>query len=262
MTSDDALLALHGVTVRFGGLVALRDVSMSVAPGTIVGVIGPNGAGKTTLFNVVCGLVRPERGRLVWRGRDLRRHRPDRLAGLGIARTLQGLGLFRGLSVLENVMAGATRHARAGLAAGLLGAGRTAHDERDLADRAMAALAALDVAELAGRYPGSLPYGQQKRVALARALVAEPDLLLMDEPVSGLSTAEMDEFVGHIGGLRERMAVVLVEHHMDLVMRVCDRVVVFNFGEVISAGTPEQVQADPVVTEAYLGQPTEESTSA
>jgi branched-chain amino acid transport system ATP-binding protein len=260
--SDDALLGLHGVTVRFGGLVALREVSMTVRPGTIVGVIGPNGAGKTTLFNVVCGLVRPERGTLVWRGRQLRRHRPDHLAELGIARTLQGLGLFRGLSVLENVMTGATRHARAGLAAGLLGAGRTAHDERELRDRALSALAELGVDDVAGRLPGALPYGLQKRVALARALVAEPDLLLMDEPVSGLSTSEMDEFVGHIGGLRDRMAVVLVEHHMDLVMRVCDQVVVLNFGEVISAGSPEEVQADPVVAEAYLGQPTEEPSSA
>src|SRR5689334_7434992 len=128
MTNDDALLALDGVTVRFGGLVALHEVAMSVVPGTVVGVIGPNGAGKTTLFNVICGLVRPERGRLRWRGRDLRRHRPDHLAGLGIARTLQSLGLFTGLSVLENVMAGATRHARAGLASGLLGVGRSAAD--------------------------------------------------------------------------------------------------------------------------------------
>jgi branched-chain amino acid transport system ATP-binding protein len=256
MTNDDPLLALDGVTVRFGGLVALHEVAMSVVPGSVVGVIGPNGAGKTTLFNVICGLIRPERGRLRWRGTELRRHRPDHLAGLGIARTLQSLGLFAGLSVLENVMAGATRHARAGLAAGLLGAGRSAADERELRARARQALSELDVADLAGRYPGSLPYGVQKRVALARALVAEPALLLMDEPVSGLSAAEMNEFAGHIGRLRERTAVVLVEHHMDLVMRVCDEVVVLNFGEVISSGSPERVRADPVVAEAYLGQPT------
>src|SRR6266545_1969377 len=135
-TNDDALLALRGVTVRFGGLLALHDVSMTVSPGRVVGVIGPNGAGKTTLFNVISGLVRPERGQLLWQGNELRRHRPDQLSHLGIARTLQSLGLFAGLTVRENVLAGATRHARAGLAAGLLGAGRTVRDERELRDRA------------------------------------------------------------------------------------------------------------------------------
>jgi branched-chain amino acid transport system ATP-binding protein len=259
---DDALLALRGITVRFGGLLALHDVSMAVRPGRVVGVIGPNGAGKTTLFNVICGLVRPERGQLRWQGKELLRHRPDHLARLGIARTLQSLGLFAGLTVLENVMAGATRHARAGLAAGLLGAGRAARDERDLRTMARSALSELDIAGIADRYPGELPYGVQKRVALARALVAEPALLLMDEPVSGLSTAEMEEFAQHITRLRERAAVVLVEHHMDVVMRVCDEVVVLNFGEVISSGTPAEVRRDPVVTEAYLGQPTGEHSRA
>src|SRR2546430_5310922 len=219
MTNDDALLAMDRVTVRFGGLVALHEVTMRVAPGTVVGVIGPNGAGKTTLFNVICGLVRPERGELRLRGRPLHRHRPDHLARLGIARTLQSLGLFAGLSVLENVLAGATRHARAGLAAGLLGAGRAAADERELRARAVRALSELDIAGLAARLPGSLPYGVQKRVALARALVAEPDLLLMDEPVSGRSAASLQELVGHIGRLRPPAAVVLVESPRGLVIR-------------------------------------------
>jgi branched-chain amino acid transport system ATP-binding protein len=254
--AQDELLALRGVTVRFGGLLALHDVGMTVRAGRVVGVIGPNGAGKTTLFNVICGLVQPEHGQLLWQGKELRRHRPDQLAGLGIVRTLQSLGLFEGLTVLENVMAGATRHARAGLAAGLLGAGRAARDERHLRAKAVDTLSEMDIADLAGRYPGQLPYGVRKRVALARALVAEPALLLMDEPVSGLSTTEMDELAGHIASLRDWTAVVLVEHHMDVVMRVCDEVVVLNFGEVISAGSPDEVRGDPAVAEAYLGQST------
>jgi branched-chain amino acid transport system ATP-binding protein len=151
------------------------------------------------------------------------------------------------------VLAGATRHARAGLAAGLLGAGPAARDERELRDRAVRVLSELDIERLADRWPTTLPYGVQKRVALARALVAEPKLLLLDEPVSGLAAAEMDEFVEHLTRLRERTAVILVEHHMDVVMRVCDEVLVLNFGELISSGDPAAVRADPVVAEAYLG---------
>ena len=257
-----SLLAVDDITVRFGGLVALNGVELKIEPRTVVGVIGPNGAGKTTLFNVVCGFVRPQEGSLRWQGSELRKHRPDQLAKLGIARTLQGLGLFPGLTVLENVMAGANRHAQAGVLSALLGIGRSARDERELLERAREALKELGLSAYAGRKPGVLPYGVQKRVALARALVAEPELLLLDEPASGLSSGEMDELVDRIRGLRERMAVVLVEHHMDLVMRVCDRVVVLNFGEVIAAGSPAEIQMDPLVAEAYLGDPAEEGTGA
>jgi branched-chain amino acid transport system ATP-binding protein len=251
--SSDALLAVRGITVRFGGLVALRDVALSIRPRTVVGVIGPNGAGKTTLFNVVCGFVRPDSGTLHWRGQRLRRHQPHQLAALGISRTMQGLGLFAGLTVLENVMTGANRHAGSGTVAALLGTAGSARDERDLRHRALTALEELDVADVRDALPGSLPYGVQKRVALARALVAEPDLLLLDEPASGLSSAEMDELVGRLRRLRESTTVVLVEHHMDLVMRVCDEIVVLNFGEVVATGTPDEVRADPVVLDAYLG---------
>jgi branched-chain amino acid transport system ATP-binding protein len=256
------LFAVNDITVRFGGLVALNGVELSIQPQTVVGVIGPNGAGKTTLFNVVCGFVRPQQGRLYWRGTQLRRHRPDQLAGLGIARTLQGLGLFAGLSVLENVMIGAGRHARGGVLPALAGAGRAVREERDLEYRAWEVLDELGIAGCAHTHPSALPYGVRKRVALARALVSEPDLLLLDEPASGLSSAEMDELVDRVRALRERMAIVLVEHHMDLVMRVCDRVVVLNFGKVIASGDPAQIQADPLVAEAYLGDPAGEQQDA
>jgi branched-chain amino acid transport system ATP-binding protein len=246
-------LELTGITVAFGGVTALADVSLAVEPGQVHGLIGPNGAGKTTLFNVACGLVRPTAGRIVWRGNELRRLRPNQLTRLGIARTLQGVGLFPGLTVLENVMIGAHRHARAGFVSAVFALPTADRDERRLRERAMAALDELEADDVAGRYPGSLPYPVQKRVALARALVAEPELLLLDEPASGLSEEEMHDLGSLIKDLSDRMSVLLVEHHMDLVMRVCDHITVLDSGRMISAGSPAQVQADPAVTEAYLG---------
>jgi len=240
--------------VRFGGLLALDGVSLDVTPGEVVGVIGPNGAGKTTLFNVMCGFVAPTAGRISVGGRTIRRIRPHQLAGLGIARTLQGVGLFPGLTVLENVMAGATVSARSGLAAALLGAPRSSRDESRLAARAMSTLADLDVDSVAGRLPATLPYGIQKRVALARALVNEPGYLLLDEPASGLDEADMSDLAGLLARLKTRIGVLLVEHHMDLVMSVCDRLVVLDFGRQIAAGTPAEVKGDPAVAAAYLGE--------
>ncbi|MEU6038610.1 ABC transporter ATP-binding protein [Actinomadura sp. NPDC047616] len=248
------LLGLREVTVRFGGLVALDAVSLTVPSGRVTGVIGPNGAGKTTLFNVICGFVRPRRGELRWRGRTLSRHRPHDLARLGIARTLQGVGLFPGLTVLENVLVGADRHARSGFLGDLLALPRADRDERALRERAMARLDRLGVAGVAGRLPGELSYGVRKRVALARALAAEPDLLLLDEPAAGLSAGEIADLAELVRGLREELAVVLVEHHMDLVMDVCDRVLVLDFGRVIAHGTPAEVRDDPAVVAAYLGE--------
>jgi branched-chain amino acid transport system ATP-binding protein len=256
-----ALLEVQGVTVRFGGLTALSEVSAAIGSGEVVGVIGPNGAGKTTLFNVICGFTRPTEGRLSWRGNVLRRHQPRHLTSLGIARTLQGLGLFPHLSVLDNVMVGATRHSRAWVGSGLLALPRSDGDERQLRDRSLRQLDELGVADAAGRLPAQLPYGVQKRVALARALVAEPQLLLLDEPASGLSSEEMRDLASLIRGVRDRMSVLLVEHHMDLVMEVCDRIVVLDFGRCIATGTPDEVRDDPQVLEAYLGEQVDADTT-
>lgn len=254
MASTLSSFEMSGVSVTFGGLVALSDVSLTAEPGQVLGVIGPNGAGKTTLFNVACGFVRPDTGTLSWRGGELRRLRPHHLAGHGIARSLQELGLFSRMTVLDNVLVGADRHAKTGFWPSLLGLPRRARDEKALIERAMTRLEEFGIADVAGRYPASLPYPVRKRVALVRALVSEPDLLLLDEPAGGLSSAEITEIGELIRGLTGRMSVMLVEHHMDLVMTVCDHIVVLDFGKVIARGTPDEIRADPAVQAAYLGE--------
>jgi branched-chain amino acid transport system ATP-binding protein len=247
-------LSVSDVTVSFGGITALDGVSVEVSRGEVLGVIGPNGAGKTTLFNVICGFVKPDSGSLGWRGQALDRISPDRLAGLGIARTLQGVGLFPRMTALENVMVGAERFRRARLASALLALPRSDRDERALRDRAEAALDQVGCGGLGDRLPGTLPYAMQKRVALARALVSEPELLLLDEPAGGLDASELSDLASLIDSIRHSIAVMVVDHHMDLVTSICDRVVVLDFGRVIAEGVPPEVRQNPQVLDAYLGQ--------
>ncbi len=249
---EQPTLDVADLTVRFGGVLALDHVSLRAEANEIHGIIGPNGAGKTTLFNAVCGFVRPERGTIRYRGEALLGTAPHQLAKLGIARTLQGVGLWPGLTVLENVLVGS--RVRPNFVASLLAMPRADRLERRLRDEAIQVLEELGIASVAETRPGALPYGVQKRVIIARALMADPDLLLLDEPASGLSAGDIERLAELVGRLRQRMSVVVVEHHVDLVMAISQRITVLNFGAVIASGTPDEIRGNRQVSAAYLGE--------
>jgi branched-chain amino acid transport system ATP-binding protein len=246
------VLDVAGIDVRFEGVVALDGVSLTVRANEIVGIIGPNGAGKTTLFNAISRFATPVAGTITYQGSSLLGLPAWRLAHMGIARTLQGLGLWPTLTVLENVIAGAPTRTR--LAGDMLAFPSADSRIGTLRDEAMARLTELGVADRARAYPGVLPHGIQKRVIIARALMARPSLLLLDEPASGLSATDVNELIDLLRVLRERTAIALVEHHVDMVMAVSDTITVLNLGQVLASGPPAEIRANSDVATAYLGQ--------
>jgi len=246
-------LEFEHVSVSFGGLLALNDVSFRVGENEIVGLIGPNGAGKTTAFNVACGFQTPTSGSVSFPSLDRRTLRPAQLAKAGVARTLQGVGLFNNMSVLENVMAGAQSRPGGGTWSSVIGLPSVNRNEQALEIEAMELLERLGIVKYASTVPRDIPYGIAKKLSIARALMQHPKLLMLDEPASGLDENELEEFLALIVELRSSMSVLLVEHNMDFVMALAQQLIVLDFGQVIATGSPSEINKNPEVLAAYLG---------
>lgn len=250
-----ALLEAHHIVKRFGGLTALNDLNFSLEDGMIAGLIGPNGAGKTTFFNMITGLYRPSSGHLTFAGRNITGRRPNRIARLGISRTFQTIRLFNNLSVLDNVLVGLHCRLHASWLGAILRPPWVVREERQARRRAYELLDYVGLRARAGDLARQLPYGDQRLLEIARALATQPRLLLLDEPAAGMNPRETDDLTALITRLRQefRLSILLIEHHMEVVMGISDRVTVLNYGAKLAEGAPDAMQRHPQVIEAYLG---------